>query len=678
MPYFSIQSPTSGNATQLQGRAMSATGPTGGQVLTWDGSAWAPLAGTTGPTGAAGVDGRMIYSGTTGPFSGLGRSGDYFIDYTAGVLYGPKANNAWGSGLQLQTGQQGPTGAVGAAGPTGPANGPTGATGATGAASAIAGPTGATGPTGVGATGPTGVQGPTGVSNLSLAAAAAAAPVQTVAGRTGNVVINASDVVGLADSLATVSVDVIDGGDYVGVVVTPTASITITAQPQAQSGQTTTSVSWDATQAVGSPATPDVCFYDGTSLWAGRYVSTGIALYKRSSGSWSTTSGGPTRYIAQTSNALVTADYLSGRVYRSTNGGSSWNYSTRSDVGLAGLAASDSVTVGINVPNGIYSPSNFTYRSTPISTSTDNGATWSDVSIASNQNDTLEGAIMRGIAYANGRFVAVGVKGEYVATTTGYGSNYDLFSTALTSTDGFSWNTVKMASGGRTLAYANQALFLSPLSVAYGAGKFIAVGASTGLDMPSDSNTVGTGYGKPEYTHASGTRNILVSTDNGATWSTVSNALPVSSVWSSIIYAAGQWVAFQAAGNSYATSPDGVTWTARALPASQSGLGLFGNATHDGDSVYVGGAQRIKIAVSSSTVSATFSVSAYLSGGTLTYQWQVSTDAGTTWSSVSGATSATLSLSGLTTADNGKRYRCVVSATGVTSVTTNSATLTVT
>jgi hypothetical protein len=45
---------------------------------------------------------------------------------------------------------------------------------------------------------------------------------------------------------------------------------------------------------------------------------------------------------------------------------------------------------------------------------------------------------------------------------------------------------------------------------------------------------------------------------------------------------------------------------------------------------------------------------------------------------VSGATSATLSLSGLTTADNGKRYRCTLSATGVASVTTNSATLTVT
>ena len=173
MPYFSIQSPTSGNATQLQGRAVAATGPTGGQVLTWDGSSWAPLSGTTGPTGAAGVDGRMIYSGSTGPLVGLGRSGDYYIDFNAGVLYGPKANNAWGYGLQLQTGQQGPTGpaGIGYTGPTGAgATGPTGytgpsVTGATGAASNVTGPTGSTGPSVTGPTGSTGATGVTGPAN---------------------------------------------------------------------------------------------------------------------------------------------------------------------------------------------------------------------------------------------------------------------------------------------------------------------------------------------------------------------------------------------------------------------------------------------------------------------------------------------------------------------------------
>jgi hypothetical protein len=513
-------------------------------------------------------------------------------------------------------------------------------------------------------------------------AAAAAAPVQTVAGRTGDVVIGTTDVIGLADALANVNVDVIDGGDYVGVVVEPTPSITITAQPQGQSGQTTTSVAWDATQAVGSPATPDVVFYDGSSLWAGRFVSSGTAtrLYKRSSGLWSANGVlANCRYMAQTSSALVTTDYSSRTVFRSTNGGENWLSSTRSSAFgvFTGLASSGSVVAGISVSaSSNYGASAFNYGDAPLCTSTDNGATWSDVSVSLAGSGA--GALMRGITYANGRFVAVGVKSDYVATATVYGSNYDLFATALTSTDGFSWNTVRMASSSAASAFSNASLFFSPLSVAYGGGKYIAVGASTGLDIPANSNTQSAGYAKPGYASANGTRSIMTSTDNGATWSTVANALPVSSVWSSIIYAAGQWVAFQASGNSYATSPDGVTWTARALPTSRSGLGLYGNATYDDDSVYVGGAQRIKITVSSSTVSATFAVSAYLASGTLTYQWQSSTDAGTTWANVSGATSATLSLSGLTTADNGKRYRCVLSATGVASVTTNSATLTVT
>jgi hypothetical protein len=73
---------------------------------------------------------------------------------------------------------------------------------------------------------------------------------------------------------------------------------------------------------------------------------------------------------------------------------------------------------------------------------------------------------------------------------------------------------------------------------------------------------------------------------------------------------------------------------------------------------------------------ATFSVVA-VSTATLSYQWQLSTDAGSTFSAVSGATGATLSLSGLTTADSGKKYRCVVSATGTSSVTSDAAILTV-
>jgi hypothetical protein len=76
---------------------------------------------------------------------------------------------------------------------------------------------------------------------------------------------------------------------------------------------------------------------------------------------------------------------------------------------------------------------------------------------------------------------------------------------------------------------------------------------------------------------------------------------------------------------------------------------------------------------------ATFSVSASVTlSATLSYQWQRSTNSGSTWTAISGATSASLALTGLVSGDNGYQYRVVVSATGgATSVTSNAATLTV-
>jgi Immunoglobulin I-set domain len=80
---------------------------------------------------------------------------------------------------------------------------------------------------------------------------------------------------------------------------------------------------------------------------------------------------------------------------------------------------------------------------------------------------------------------------------------------------------------------------------------------------------------------------------------------------------------------------------------------------------------------SSATVgnSATLSVNA--SGAGLSYQWQVSTDGGNTWADVPGATQASYTTPVTTLADHGKRYRVVVSGSGIT-VTSSAVTLTVT
>jgi subtilisin-like proprotein convertase family protein len=65
-------------------------------------------------------------------------------------------------------------------------------------------------------------------------------------------------------------------------------------------------------------------------------------------------------------------------------------------------------------------------------------------------------------------------------------------------------------------------------------------------------------------------------------------------------------------------------------------------------------------------------------GGPLTYQWQRSIDGGLTYTNISGATSSTYSLAGITLSMTGYRYRCVISAAPCAgSVTSAAAVLTV-
>ena len=97
-----------------------------------------------------------------------------------------------------------------------------------------------------------------------------------------------------------------------------------------------------------------------------------------------------------------------------------------------------------------------------------------------------------------------------------------------------------------------------------------------------------------------------------------------------------------------------------------------------------------KVAGSGAGNKGVFTVAATLAGvGTLTYQWQVqeSSESGATWTNVSrgtGGTTATYTTGNTAVAasptgdTNGDKYRCIVSATGSTSVTSDPAVLTVT
>src|SRR6202012_5806791 len=73
--------------------------------------------------------------------------------------------------------------------------------------------------------------------------------------------------------------------------------------------------------------------------------------------------------------------------------------------------------------------------------------------------------------------------------------------------------------------------------------------------------------------------------------------------------------------------------------------------------------------------SAGFSVSA--TGTGLSYQWQQSTDNGSTWNNINAATSATLTLTGVSATMNGYTYRVIVSGTCTPAATSASGGLTV-
>ena len=83
--------------------------------------------------------------------------------------------------------------------------------------------------------------------------------------------------------------------------------------------------------------------------------------------------------------------------------------------------------------------------------------------------------------------------------------------------------------------------------------------------------------------------------------------------------------------------------------------------------------QPVDVTLCSTTTTASYSVSA--TGTGLTYQWQVNT--GSAWSNLSGETSSTLNLSGITTTFNGYKYRVIITDSNSTTATSSEVNLTV-
>lgn len=91
------------------------------------GGGWGAGVSLIGASGTNGTNGFTVRNGTGSPSSGIGVNGDFYIDTTAHSIYGPKTAGAWGAATTLV----GPTGSTGSTGATG-STGSTGAAGANG------------------------------------------------------------------------------------------------------------------------------------------------------------------------------------------------------------------------------------------------------------------------------------------------------------------------------------------------------------------------------------------------------------------------------------------------------------------------------------------------------------------------------------------------------------------
>jgi hypothetical protein len=422
--------------------------------------------------------------------------------------------------------------------------------------------------------------------------AAQTIPVTTVAGRTGDVVVATSDVVGLDALLADVNVDDIDGGDYVGVVLSPT--ITITAQPANYAAALNVGTAWSSV-GTGNTFWNEIAYNGSRWVVAGSWYNSPVGYYTSVSTDATTWT---TRGTSTSPQFPVTAIASDGTSFVAVGNG---QYAGSTD----GLAWTGS-TLPVNANAVAYGNSRWLAAGSSSSTSS-NGTTWAAAV-------TAPATILK-LCYGSGGFVG-----------TASGTTSSVYRT----TDGTSWSTHSLPASA---AWSG---------VAFGGGVYVAVRTGSTAAYSSD----------------------------GQTWTTAN--MPSSRTWNAVVYAAGRFFAFGYNSTAAAFSADGQTWTAITLPASGRWLAAAGGSSSVLAMNQGTGSHAYSVAASS----AAFTVAA-ASTATLSYQWQLSTDAGSTFANISGATSATLSLTGLTTAESGRRYRCVVSATGTSSVTSNSATLTV-
>jgi hypothetical protein len=250
-------------------------------------------------------------------------------------------------------------------------------------------------------------------------------------------------------------------------------------------------------------------------------------------------------------------------------------FSTLATVKAFGPGTTDSKLINSGVASLIIDNQGAGYTSTPTVTIVDTAARY--VAIATGTGDncytTPTGLLtatawtagsstgktnLKSITYGNGVYVAVGGTNEVVSSTTG-----SLWTN----------RTIPTLGAG------------SYVSVAYGNGQFVAISTGNnataisaagatwiaGGALPANTTWTSIAYGNGRFVAiASGGRNAAYSLDKGVTWLASPAGLPSSQTWNNVSYGQGLFFAVAAGTAVAATSPDGYTWTVRAMPSSSN------------------------------------------------------------------------------------------------------------
>ena len=188
-----------------------------------------------------------------------------------------------------------------------------------------------------------------------------------------------------------------------------------------------------------------------------------------------------------------------------------------------------------------------------------------------------------------------------------------------------------------------------PLSISEGAGPVFSINPM--------SQTVCAGSPVTFTSLATGALSYqwAMSTNGGTTYTNISGATSASySITSTTAAMNGNLYRVTATGQCGTTNSTAATLTVQTAPAITT--------------------QPMSQVVCAGT-NVTFTVVA--TGSVLTYQWELSTDGGTIYTPIGGATSASYTITGVTIPMNGNRYRVVVSGACPAPVTSNAAVLTV-